>query len=238
MLERLTPRVYLLPTTKGSEKPSLGYICGDRFSLMIDAGNTPRYAQAFLTEIESAGLRKPNFVALTHSHWDHCFGLSGLSMPSIACVETRQSLEMVSRLQWTPNAIEENIRKGIVPSMIVPAIRENFPDPTKIRVVLPNIVFQSQMTLDLENCTCVLQHVVSPHARDTVIIFVKEERMIFLGDAVYQEPVGDTWVERPEKLRKLMETLEPMDFALCQPSHQKALSKGDLIGWFHRRLES
>ena len=42
--------------------------------------------------------------------------------------------------------------------------------------------------------------------------------MVFLGDAVYQELVGDVWVERPEKLRKLIQELEPLDFQLAQPA--------------------
>ena len=63
------------------------------------------------------------------------------------------------------------------------------------------------------------------------------ERLEFLGDAVYQELAGDTWVERPKKLRMLMEQLEPMGFQLCQPAHQKAMTKTELFSWFQRRLQ-
>ena len=99
------------------------------------------------------------------------------------------------------------------------------------------MVFSESMTLDLGNCTCELRHVTSAHARDTVIVWVKEEQMVFLGDAVYQELVGNVWVERPEKLRKLIQELEPLDFQLAQPAHQKAMTKTDLLAWFRRRLE-
>ena len=237
MLERLTPRIWHMPCSQQKNRPSLGYICGDRFSLMVDAGNTPAHANEFLTALKTAGLRRPDFVVLTHSHWDHCFGLCALEMPSIACMQTRQSLEMVSRLQWTPDALEENVRAGIVPALCVPAIRENFPQMERIQVALPNVIFTDTMTLDLGNCTCLLQHVVSPHAKDTVMILIQEERMAFLGDAVYQELVGKTWIERPEKLQRLYMTLESLDFTLCQPAHQRALSKADLLEWFRRRLQ-
>lgn len=103
-------------------------------------------------------------------------------------------------------------------------------------MVLPTVIFSEQMTLDLGNCTCVLQHVTSAHARDTVIVWVQEEQMVFLGDAVYQELVVDTWHERPAKLRQLIRELEPLEFQMAQPAHQKAMSKTELLAWFQRRL--
>ena len=136
-----------------------------------------------------------------------------------------------------PDALAENVRKGIVPQLCAPRIQLHFPDPESIRVALPTMVFSESMTLDLGNCTCELRHVTSAHARDTVIVWVKEEQMVFLGDAVYQELVGNVWVERPEKLRKLIQELEPLDFQLAQPAHQKAMTKTDLLAWFRRRLE-
>ena len=181
MLQQLTPRVYQLDFSQEQDRPVLGYIRGDRFSLMVDAGNSPEHVQAYLAAVEESGFCQPDFVALTHSHWDHCFGLASLPMPSIACVQTRQSLEMVSRLQWTPDALAENVRKGIVPQLCAPRIQLHFPDPESIRVALPTMVFSESMTLDLGNCTCELRHVTSAHARDTVIVWVKEEQMGISG---------------------------------------------------------
>ena len=99
-LEQLTPRVYQLPFSQENDRPALGYIRGDRFSLMVDAGNSPEHVRDYQKAVENAGFPQPDFTVLTHSHWDHCFGLSALSIPSIACVQTRQSLEMVSRMPW------------------------------------------------------------------------------------------------------------------------------------------
>ena len=87
MLQQLTPRVYQLDFSQEQDRPVLGYIRGDRFSLMVDAGNSPEHVQAYLAAVEESGFCQPDFVALTHSHWDHCFGLASLPMPSIACTK-------------------------------------------------------------------------------------------------------------------------------------------------------
>ena len=120
MLEQLTPRVFYLPFSKTEGSPSLGYIRGDRFSLMVDAGTCPAHVGEYQNAVAAAGFRPPDFVALTHSHWDHCFGLGALAIPSIACTQTRQSLELVSTLSWTPEGIQESIRRGILPRSCAP----------------------------------------------------------------------------------------------------------------------
>ena len=116
-------------------------------------------------------------------------------------------------------------------------IQEHFPDPASIRIVLPTVVFSGAMTLDLGNCTCRIQHVTSPHARDTTIVFVPEEHMVFLGDAVYQELRNEVWTEHPDKLRSLVQELEPLDFSVCLPGHQPPMNKQDLLDWFARRIQ-
>ncbi len=237
MLEQLTPRVYHLPFSKVQDRPSLGYIHGERFSLMVDGGNSPVHVQEYRQALLSAGFPLPQFAVLTHSHWDHCFGMCALSVPTIACRQTRQSLELVSGLRWTPEEMQKNVERGILPAPCMPRIQLHFPDPAQIRVMLPTIVFDEHLTLDLGGCTCQLLHVPSPHAKDTVIAFVPEERMVFLGDAVYQELKGSVWTEHPDQLRGLIQALEPLDFTFGQPAHQAAMSKTDLLAWFRRRIE-
>lgn len=236
-LQQLTPRIYQLSFSEAEDRPCLGYIRGERFSLMVDAGNSPEHVRDYQQALREAGFPLPQFTVLTHSHWDHCFGLHALQIPAIACAETRASLEMVSRLRWTPEALHENAEKGIVPRLCVPRIQAHFPEPEKIRIALPSLIFSGSMRLDLGNCMCIFQHVTSAHARDTVIVFVPSERMVFLGDCIYQQLIDDVWKEGPVKLKQLIQELEPLDFILAQPAHQGAMSKEELLNWLNRRLQ-
>ncbi len=43
------------------------------------------------------------------------------------------------------------------------------------------------MELDLGEVTCVLKHVGGDHAHDSVVIYVKEEKILFLGDCIYAD---------------------------------------------------
>ena len=62
MLQQLTPRVYQLDFSQEQDRPVLGYIRGDRFSLMVDAGNSPEHVQAYLAAVEESGFCQPDFV--------------------------------------------------------------------------------------------------------------------------------------------------------------------------------
>ncbi|MFR2935167.1 MAG: MBL fold metallo-hydrolase, partial [Ruminococcus sp.] len=83
-LQQLTPRIYQLPFSEAEDRPCLGYIRGERFSLMVDAGNSPEHVRDYQQALREAGFPLPQFTVLTHSHWDHCFGLHALQIPAIA----------------------------------------------------------------------------------------------------------------------------------------------------------
>lgn len=60
-LEQLTPRVYQLPFSQENDRPALGYIRGDRFSLMVDAGNSSEHVRDYQKAVENAGFPQPGF---------------------------------------------------------------------------------------------------------------------------------------------------------------------------------
>lgn len=78
MLSQISPKVYILPFDEEQDRPNLGYIHGDNYSMLIDAGNSPAHLQMMLSEIEKAGLPAPKLALLTHWHWDHTFAMPTL----------------------------------------------------------------------------------------------------------------------------------------------------------------
>ena len=64
MLQQLTPRVYQLDFSQEQDRPVLGYIRGDRFSLMVDAGNSPEHVQAYLAAVEESGFSSAGFCGV------------------------------------------------------------------------------------------------------------------------------------------------------------------------------
>ena len=165
-----------LPPDHTFDRPLLGYIKGDRFSVAIDAGSSVSHVGIFYFELENAGLPLPEITILTHSHWDHSFGLASVHGVSIANEITCRHL---AENKMTP--ADELYRSYI--SEDYSYLRREYSSPEMISIRLPDITFSGSMTIDLGGIHAVLKHIRSPHSDDSTVIFIPEEKTIFLGDA-------------------------------------------------------
>jgi len=75
-LTKVTEKIYYLVNEKETDRPVLGYIKGDKYSLMVDAGNSKNHVEKFNSSVEKLNLRLPDYVAITHWHWDHSYGMN------------------------------------------------------------------------------------------------------------------------------------------------------------------
>lgn len=112
LLHRAAERIWLLPPEEERDRPVLGYVHGDRWSLQIDAGASPAHLALFHRALAEQGLPAPALVVLTHWHWDHSFGLAGLTCPSLAGECTQRELERVSRWGWTEEEMARRLATG------------------------------------------------------------------------------------------------------------------------------
>lgn len=47
MIEKLTNNIFYMPHSKATDRPILGLVCGKKYSLIVDSGNSPRHAKHF-----------------------------------------------------------------------------------------------------------------------------------------------------------------------------------------------
>lgn len=59
MLTQISPNIYILPFDSHRDRPNLGYIHGEKYSVLLDAGNSEAHLTAMLVAIEEAGLPAP-----------------------------------------------------------------------------------------------------------------------------------------------------------------------------------
>ncbi len=74
-LNRLTERIWICPFEEERDRPNLGYIRGDRWSLAVDAGHSADHIRGFYHALEDSGLPLPELTVMTHWHWDHTFAM-------------------------------------------------------------------------------------------------------------------------------------------------------------------
>lgn len=184
MLKSVTDNVLYLPPNAATDRPVLAAVLGSEGVLMIDAGNSPAHAALFLDALAAATHRAPDWVVLTHWHWDHTFGLSRLTAPAIAHTHTTANLSRLQGLAWDDAALAQRVARGDEIAFCAEHIAKEYGDNRDIRVVLPDMTFDRLMTLQLGGVTCELHWLQTDHTDDAVAIYVREERVLFLGDAL------------------------------------------------------
>lgn len=235
-LLKLSERIYYLPFSQETDRPNLGYIRGDRYTLMIDAGNSASHAQLFLSQLQELGLPLPDYVAITHWHWDHTFGMHAVAAKSIACRLTNEQLQNVATWQWDDHSMAERLTTGEDIEFCDTHIRKEYPDRGDIKVQTADIVFDRELLVDLGGVTCKLTRIGGPHSQDSVAILIPEEHILFLGDASGGDYYHNQGRYDKDKLIHFIDFIQSTDFDTCVEGHDTAITKEQLLTYMEEEL--
>lgn len=236
-LRKLSNRIVYLPSEESTDRPVLGYVKGDRFALAVDAGTSSGHVQKFYRELEDAGLPLPDFTVITHWHWDHTFGMHSVSGATIACRTTNEKLGDVRKWEWTDAAMKHRLRTGEDIVMCDTCIRLEYADLQAITVVKADIGFTGRLDVDLGNIRCEICEIVSPHSRDSVVVYIPEEKVVFIGDADSGDYYENSGEYEEGKLHALIRTLDSLDADTVISGHGEPEDKRAVIHYLNEVLD-
>jgi glyoxylase-like metal-dependent hydrolase (beta-lactamase superfamily II) len=229
-IEKIGERFWYMTPVSDTDRPILGMVVGDHKTLMIDAGNSEKHARYFVGELSKRQVPKPDLVALTHWHWDHIFGLSAIEdAVSISSKQTKDQMEKLIPLSWSDEALDKRVNEGTEIEFCANAIKKEYPNQRDIRIKLPDITFGNKVEIDLGGVTCVLTHVGGDHAADSVVVYIKEEKILFLGDCIYPDIFSKKENYTIEETLQMLDRLETFDAETYILSHGKPISKEEFI---------
>lgn len=237
-LTKVTERIYYLINDREADRPVLGYIKGDKYSLMVDAGNSKEHVKKFNDSIKKLNLKLPDYIAITHWHWDHSYGMHAVTGKTIACEITNEQLEIMSKWQWTDEAMKKRLLTGEDIEFADTNIRKEYKSLQDIKVISADIVFKNDLEIDLGGLTVILKNIIAPHSEDSVIVYVPEEKVVFIGDA-YGVDYYNNYKYDSLKLEELIYTLEDLEFNICFPGHSTPINKTEIIEYLksqHKKI--
>lgn len=222
-LKTLSDRIFYYPHQAEMDRPTLLYIKGEKFSLAIDAGYSDAHVEEFYNALETSELKKTDFTVITHWHWDHTFGLHNIHGVSVAHQKTNEFLE------------EE--RTKLFGSEYVSFLKQDdkcfakeYKNDKEIIVVLSDIEFSKEISINLGGLSAKVFHTISPHTEDTTLIYIPEEKVLFLGDATSGDFSNNEYMDK-DKLKHLINLIENTDCEYCILSHTDPLTKTDLLSY-------
>lgn len=207
---------YIMPESE-TDRPVLAALIGQRSTLVIDAGNSTSHAKHFLALLESEKI-DADWLAVTHFHWDHTFGMAAFRARVVTQEGTKQKLDDMRRLSWTDEAIARRVEIGEESAFCVDHIKKEFRSGDReIKFPFPDITYTEGLVIDLGGITCHLQHVGGDHTPDSSVIYVPELRFLHAGDALYPNIMD--WSHTADKTLALVLKLEKLDVETCILSH-------------------
>ena len=218
-LYQLTERIWYSQFEERRDRPALGYVKGDNWSLAIDAGHSEDHLKEFYQQLVKNDLPLPAVTVITHWHWDHSFAMHCINGLSIASKKTNGHLREFIRQRTA-----ENDQKFL---NLDPSISMEYAGGREIKVVEADIVYEGSLNLNAGNEEIVVFEAPSPHTDDATLIYLPEEKVLFFGDAM--SGVFPTWVADSKMTARFIETLEHTDADICIGGHWPKWNKRELI---------
>ena len=230
-INKLMDGIYYSNADEKTDRPILMFIQGEEKSLLIDSGNSPKHAEDFVESLRDISAFDIDYVAITHWHWDHTFGLKFFEDSTIiANSETKKELDRMKDYKWDNTSLDERVKEGIEIEFCSAMIKEEFKDNRQdIKIAMPNIVFENYLEVDLGGITVQITKTENDHTKDGNIIYIKEKNVLFLGDITAPDLYQKNWVYTPSKFLNLMNTIRDYNADVIVEAHDKPNTPKDFF---------
>lgn len=207
---KVTDKIFFFSGEQETDRPFLYYIKGRDYSVAIDAGQSEEHVEQFYFAIQKEGFSIPKYTIITHWHWDHSFGLPYIQGESISSQLTRQQLEVVSKWKWTEEDMEQREKDGTDIAFVNECIQKVYTDLSMIKIATTGIVVNDNMNLDLGDIQLELYARDSIHSRDALLVYIPQEKALFVGDADCEDLYnnGEVKISRLKAYREFVNGFE------------------------------
>lgn len=232
MLNKLSDTIYYLSNQDDKERPTLGLIYGDQYSLIIDSGNSTQHAKDFLIEIEKLNVPPVKYVVITHGHWDHFLGMNEFDATVIVNSQTNEMIKEWEHYSFDDISLQKYVNTNQMSAMYMKVIQTDMPNRDSFKLKSPNIIFENTLTIDLGNKVCILERVKSTHTDDSTIIYIPDEKVVFLGDCAYGTTTNSLFHYKQSMLLPMIKDISKYDAEMFLLGHESICDSTEMdIYW-------
>ncbi len=145
------------------------WLVTDEGVLLIDSRQHPQRAEELLAAIRKTTDKPIRYVINTHAHGDHYFGNAVFKREGAVFIAHRDTMRMMQ----THHGVEMKRRTGY--------FKQTKFDPAEVRLVLPDLTFDSKMTITLGGRTAELLYLGPGQNPGDTLVYFPQERVIFSG---------------------------------------------------------
>ena len=185
--ERITDNIFVFRSSQYAQVTA-GLILTSEGAVLIDTLLYPEESSRIRRYVESSLRSSVRYLINTHFHADHTTGTC--FFPEAQVVSHRLCAEILSTRG------RESLER----------MKENSPEFEPVKLVIPNITFEDELTIDLGELRLTLRS--SPgHSPDSIVCLVQGEDILFAADTVMPIPyfVDGSFIELEQSLASLLD---------------------------------
>jgi glyoxylase-like metal-dependent hydrolase (beta-lactamase superfamily II) len=134
-----------------------------------------------------------------------------VGVPVIAHEETARQLAVLAGYDWSDAALDQRLATGEEIEMCAHDIKLELPEPRNVRIAQAALTYMSLLNAKLGGVTCRIQHVGGDHAADSSVIHILPDRVVFLGDCLYEAIYTPKRHYTKQQLEDLLEAISYLD---------------------------
>lgn len=220
-LHRISEHVWIFPLDSPKDRPNLGYILGAGMALAVDAGHSSSHVEDFYDAVRAEGLPLPELTVITHWHWDHTYGMHAVNGKTLARPETNARLAAIQReMSESPEKVQAFLTSD-------PTVRREYAGGVPVVVVPADEAVREDRTIDLGGVTAKIMLSESPHTDDALLVYVPEDRVLFVGDAQLGE--FPSWRMDWGRMAALAQKVRGIDADVVIDGHWKPYTKEEYM---------
>ena len=188
--------------------PNIGFVVGNKATLVVDTGLGPRNGAKVVREAEKLAKAPNLYLTTTHYHPEHAMGEQGFPPRTVWIRPAAQQKEMN---QYGPAILA--LFRGMSP--------ENKELLQDVKLRNADIVFDRELTLDLGGVTARLFWMGTAHTQGDEMIMVQPDNVLLSGDIVMNKiaPSMPSAESRVQSWIDILDKLEPLKPRIILPDH-------------------
>lgn len=232
MLNKLSDSIYYSSNQDDKERPTLGLVYGEQYSLIIDAGNSTQHAKDFLMEIKKLNVPPVKYMVITHGHWDHFLGMNEFDAAVIVNSRTNEIIKEWQNYSFDDRSLQKYVNTNQLGDIFMKIIQTDMPNRDNFKLKSPDIIFENALTIDLGNKVCILERIKSTHTDDSTVIYIPDEKVIFLGDSAYGKTTNSLFHYKQSLLLPMIEDISKYNAEMFLLGHESICDLNEMnIYW-------
>jgi glyoxylase-like metal-dependent hydrolase (beta-lactamase superfamily II) len=196
-ITKITDKISITNPSEDLDRPIIGIINGSESTILFDACSCSAHANELKHEMLKLALTQPANIAISHSHPDHWFGLSEFQANAFCSYKCKTEIDKLYCYDWSKSGYHKLVEQGMGSRNFEKILDIEYGETRSgIHLKKPNVWISGKLTINLGDIDVILQEIETSHCIGSTVLFVPENKLLFLGDILYIRTKQITEVKR------------------------------------------